>query len=379
MQIERHHAIGAGARDQVGDELGRDRRARARLAVLPGIAEIGHDRRDPPCRGAPQRIDDDQQLHQMVVRRERRRLEDEHVGAADVLLDLDEDLHVGEPPDDRSGECNGQVGGDRLGEPRIGVAGHELDRSVLARHGLPLAARAHATRRPDNKRPNRLAIRRSSRPAAFSGWSGEGYRGGSCMASIGPPLPAARRWGPAVDVSGGFGGASSPGFLSSDLGQTRPKDSENARRFRGEIVAHRDRRPGRRFSGRHCAGRGEEGDEGFDAALRDTAHGGIVDGCPRIAETPDDLLASDVQGATVLRVVNVPCPGNRRASALAARPELAADAIVRRGLRAKRWALGAPVHCPRKPASAVARAPAARPLSRRTRCSATGLVPDDRR
>ena len=98
VQVERHHAVGAGAGDQVGDELGRDRRARPGFAVLPGVAEIGDHRRDAPRRGAAQRVDDDQQLHQMVVGRERRRLQHENVGAADVLLDLDEDLHVGEAP-----------------------------------------------------------------------------------------------------------------------------------------------------------------------------------------------------------------------------------------------------------------------------------------
>ena len=70
VEVERQHAVGAGAGDQVGDELGRDRRARAGFAVLPGIAEIGDDRGDAPGRGAAQRVDDDQQLHQVVVGRE---------------------------------------------------------------------------------------------------------------------------------------------------------------------------------------------------------------------------------------------------------------------------------------------------------------------
>ena len=40
MQVERHDAVDAGMGDQIGDQLGRDRRARAGLAVLPGVAEI---------------------------------------------------------------------------------------------------------------------------------------------------------------------------------------------------------------------------------------------------------------------------------------------------------------------------------------------------
>ena len=104
VQIEREHAVGAGLDDHIGDELGRDRRARARLPVLSRIAEIGNDRGDAPRRGALQRIDDDEQLHQMVVGGRGGRLDDEHVLAADVLLHLDEDLHVGEAPHDALGE-----------------------------------------------------------------------------------------------------------------------------------------------------------------------------------------------------------------------------------------------------------------------------------
>ena len=45
VQIDRHHAIGAGALEQIGDQLGGDRRAAFVLAVLPGVAEIRNDRR----------------------------------------------------------------------------------------------------------------------------------------------------------------------------------------------------------------------------------------------------------------------------------------------------------------------------------------------
>ena len=111
-------------------------------------------RGDAARRRAAQRVDDDQQLHQVVVGRIGRRLEDEHVGAADVLLDLDEDLHVGEAPHHRLGQRGGEIGGDRLGERGIGVAGDELDRSVLRRHGCLLRIRTPDTRRRgDTKAP----------------------------------------------------------------------------------------------------------------------------------------------------------------------------------------------------------------------------------
>ena len=134
VQIERHHPVGAGAGDQVGHELGRDRGARRRFAVLPRVAEIGDDRGDAPARRAAQRVDDDEQFHQVVVGRIRRRLDDEHVGAAHVLLNLDEDFHVGEAPHHRLGQGGREVGGDGVGKRRIGVAGDNLDRSVIGPH-----------------------------------------------------------------------------------------------------------------------------------------------------------------------------------------------------------------------------------------------------
>ena len=134
MQVERHDAVDAGMGDQVGDQLGRNRRARAGFAVLPGIAEIGDHRGDAARRRPAQRVGDDQQFHQMVVGRKRRRLDDEDVRAADVFLDLDEDLHVGETPDHGLGQRQVQPVGDFLRQRRIGIAGDQLDGAVLGRH-----------------------------------------------------------------------------------------------------------------------------------------------------------------------------------------------------------------------------------------------------
>ena len=134
MQVERQHPVGAGAGDQIGDELGGNRRARSEFAILPGIAVIGDDGRDPPRRRTPQRVDDDQQLHQVVIGRIGGRLDHENVGAADVFLDLDENLHVGEAPHHRFGERRTDIGANALGQRRIGITGNELDGSVIARH-----------------------------------------------------------------------------------------------------------------------------------------------------------------------------------------------------------------------------------------------------
>ena len=109
VEIHGQHAGSAGTGDHVGHELGRDGRARAGLAVLPGIAEIRDHRGDALGGGPLQRVDDDQEFHQVVVGGERGRLHHEHVLAADILLDLDEDFHVVEALDHRLGHRRVQV------------------------------------------------------------------------------------------------------------------------------------------------------------------------------------------------------------------------------------------------------------------------------
>ena len=128
VEVDREHPVGARLGDQVGDQLGRNRRARAGLAVLPGITEIGDHRGDPLGTRAPQRVDADQQLHQVVVRGETRRLDDEHVLPADVFVDLDENLLVGETAYAGVDQRQLEILRDRAGERQVRVAGHELHR-----------------------------------------------------------------------------------------------------------------------------------------------------------------------------------------------------------------------------------------------------------
>ena len=146
VQIDRQDPVGAGGGDQIGDQLGRDRRARSGFAILSGIAVIRDDRRDPPRRAALQRVERDEQLHQMVVRRVRGRLDHEYVLAADVLVDLDKHLHVGEAAHAGSRQRQAEIGRDRLGKRPIAVAGKDLHRrrGNPCRRAGPAASRAGA-------------------------------------------------------------------------------------------------------------------------------------------------------------------------------------------------------------------------------------------
>ena len=89
VQIERQHSVRAGGHDQVGDELRRDRLASTRLLFLLRVAIVWDYRRDPVGGGAAQRIDDQEQFHQMMIDRVADRLNHEDIGAAHIFVELD--------------------------------------------------------------------------------------------------------------------------------------------------------------------------------------------------------------------------------------------------------------------------------------------------
>ena len=123
VQIHRQHAVGSGRAEQVRHQLRRDRHPRLVLPVLPRVSVIRNHRGDPRRRRPPERIDHDQQLHQVLVHRIRRRLDDEDVRAANVLVDLKRDLAVREPSQPRLSERDPEAVGDLLRQLRVGAAG----------------------------------------------------------------------------------------------------------------------------------------------------------------------------------------------------------------------------------------------------------------
>jgi len=122
VQIHRQHAIGARGAEQVRNQLRRDRHPRLVLAVLPRVSVVRDNRRDSRCRRPAERVDHDQQLHQVLVDRVRRRLDDEYVGAANVLVDLKRDLAVGKPAQTRLPQRDPEAIGDLLGQLLMGAA-----------------------------------------------------------------------------------------------------------------------------------------------------------------------------------------------------------------------------------------------------------------
>src|SRR5690606_26188902 len=97
------------------------------LLVLPGVAEVGDDGVYAPRRRAPQRVDQHEQLHEVVVHRSRGGLNDVAVCAAHRLLDHDARLPVRELRDGAVGEGYAEVLRDRGRQFRRRSSAEELE------------------------------------------------------------------------------------------------------------------------------------------------------------------------------------------------------------------------------------------------------------
>ncbi len=136
MQVHGDHARHACGLQHIGHDLGGDGHTRgARTPVLPRIAEIGNDRGDALGRSTLERIDHDEQFHQVVIGRRASGLNDEHLAGAHVLLNLDGHFTVGEPPDIGLTEANAELFRNFLGKRRIGIAGEQDEVRRIRCHG----------------------------------------------------------------------------------------------------------------------------------------------------------------------------------------------------------------------------------------------------
>jgi hypothetical protein len=146
VQIHGQHAGHADSLQQVGHHFGRDRYAGgARPPVLARIAEIRNHRADPLGRGALERVDHDQQFHQVFVGRRAGGLHHEDVPRPHVGADLDGHFSVGKAAYVGRAQRNAQVTGDLRRKGGIGVTRehHEIgmwnnlhDRSQRLRNNL---------------------------------------------------------------------------------------------------------------------------------------------------------------------------------------------------------------------------------------------------
>ena len=134
MQVHREHTVSACRRNHIRNQLGRNRVARLALAVLTGVAEIRHHRRDAPRRRAAAGINHNQQLHQMVVDRFAGRLDKEYVRAAHRLADGNRSLAVRKGRNRRVAQPQAKLRGNTLRQRRIGITRKNLDIIAVSNH-----------------------------------------------------------------------------------------------------------------------------------------------------------------------------------------------------------------------------------------------------
>ena len=126
VEVHGEHPVRAGPGDEVGHQLGGDGVAGLGLAVLPGIAEVGDDGGDAPGGGPLQRVDHDEQLHQVVVYRGAGGLHYKYVGTADGLKDGYKIFAVGKGAGLRIAQGNAQFLANIPGQGLTGAAGEDL-------------------------------------------------------------------------------------------------------------------------------------------------------------------------------------------------------------------------------------------------------------
>jgi hypothetical protein len=123
--IGRHDPVGARSLEQVRDQPRRDRLAALVLLVLARVRVERHHHGDPLRARPLERVHHDQLLHHVLVDGRGVRLDDEGVGAADGLLEPDEQLAVGERVRRLRGDRHVEVLGDLFGELPVRPSGEE--------------------------------------------------------------------------------------------------------------------------------------------------------------------------------------------------------------------------------------------------------------
>jgi len=136
-------SIRTGGAQQIGNQFRRNGDAWPVLAVLPCVTVVRHYSRNPACRCALQRIDHNQQLHQVLVHRAAGGLDQKHIHAAHVLEQLKVNLAIGKPLQLGFAQRHADELADLLRERTVGRSAENLEALVFTQPGrtLPLRSR----------------------------------------------------------------------------------------------------------------------------------------------------------------------------------------------------------------------------------------------
>ena len=133
VQVQGYDTVGAGGFQQVGDQFGGNGLPTGRFFLLAGVAEIGNHGRDASGRCASQRVNHDEQLHQVLVHRRGGGLDDEYVRTAHVLVYLHAGFAVRELFESDGPQRLIEARGDSVGQSPVARAGKDLEFAVQCR------------------------------------------------------------------------------------------------------------------------------------------------------------------------------------------------------------------------------------------------------
>jgi hypothetical protein len=132
MQVESENAIRPGLGDEVGNQFRRDRHATFVLAILAGVTVVREYGCNPGRAGALERIQHDEQFHQVLIHWRTRRLNDKDVPPADVLIDPNARFTIGEVAARNRPERNPEVLSNALRQSSIRSTTEDLELVVVS-------------------------------------------------------------------------------------------------------------------------------------------------------------------------------------------------------------------------------------------------------
>ena len=154
VQVDAHDAVSPGRLVQVGDQSGADRLTTATLLVLAGVRVERGDDGDALCRGALERVDHDQLLHEPFVDRVCVRLDHERVAAANTLVVASIDLTVGEGTGIGVHDARLEFGSDVDGQLRVSSTADDHEPLLSGYFDLGHGPRSLPTCRRQSVSPN---------------------------------------------------------------------------------------------------------------------------------------------------------------------------------------------------------------------------------
>ena len=125
MEVNGYNTGHTSGGHEIGHQLGGNWLTTTGLAVLAGISVIGHHCRHAVSRGALAGVCHDEKLHEIVIDRIGRGLDDENILATDAFTNHHLGLTIVEMTDICIAKIHTDMVGNLLGQVRVCVAGQD--------------------------------------------------------------------------------------------------------------------------------------------------------------------------------------------------------------------------------------------------------------